>query len=169
MASAEQHGSRPLHQVWGGLELSDEDSDSHANQGKAPPAVHELGLQFLENSASSETMVSHTGPSNRTSEQAAMPEQGGEGCLPTEEAEAAELIGGGSEAEELASVGSRLHAAKQCTPCHFMNAPSGCRNGINCLFCHEHNKQGSKKQTKRSKARAVAGQALSYQRSIIAL
>jgi len=39
------------------------------------------------------------------------------------------------------SVGSRFHASGQCMPCRFVTLPDGCRNGIECTFCHNEEHQ----------------------------
>ncbi|CAD7964412.1 unnamed protein product, partial [Amoebophrya sp. A25] len=39
--------------------------------------------------------------------------------------------------EQLASLGSKLHAIGTCKPCAFVHRPEGCTNGKQCEFCHE--------------------------------
>lgn len=34
------------------------------------------------------------------------------------------------------SVGSRLHAARECKPCAFVHTVQGCKGGMLCQFCH---------------------------------
>jgi len=48
-------------------------------------------------------------------------------------AEVPEVPGAGDDAP---SIGSRLHAIGECTPCKFFRGRRGCKDGMNCLLCH---------------------------------
>jgi len=51
----------------------------------------------------------------------------------------------------LPSEGSALHAAGLCRPCAFVNSKAGCRNDMNCAFCHAPHQTESKRRPCKAK------------------
>lgn len=54
--------------------------------------------------------------------------------------------------KELPSMGSALHAQRQCKPCSFMHKDKVCENGAMCPFCHLCEAGEKKKRKKEKKA-----------------
>ena len=56
------------------------------------------------------------------------------------------------------SIGSPLHMERKCKPCHYVASRGGCRNSIDCQFCHlphiVSSESGSSRPSKLRRARA---------------
>mmetsp|Transcript_50532 Transcript_50532/g.144432 ORF Transcript_50532/g.144432 Transcript_50532/m.144432 type:complete len:299 (+) Transcript_50532:115-1011(+) len=52
------------------------------------------------------------------------------------------------------SLGSRLHDTEECTPCKFVRAPRGCRDGALCKLCHYPHEELTRSGVRRAQKRS---------------
>jgi len=78
--------------------------------------------------------------------------------LPSDIDVARRIIGADSKSELCKSVGSADHP-NSCTECSFyFFSSAGCKNGVDCRFCHEvHPRKGNKRRSKLRKASTLEG------------
>lgn len=170
------------HVIWGAVELSSESkSQSHSSSsnksskskkdGKAAPAPSDRRLplrgpngqhiDFLDSSgdSSGKTLdgIQRAMADGRHASSSSAGHQEGPGS--SDEDLEDELEEPASPSAEW-SVGSQLHAAGQCKPCHYVKMPGGCYNGKDCTFCHlPHSKSTRSRpcKNKRMKWKRFAG------------
>lgn len=125
------------HVIWGAVESSEDSSSTKVIKRVLTNQLNQscrVAFQPTSSSCTSEFRSVGESPSARA--QGLMPV----GLLNADDSSAQvamdEMIEKVLTRHQLWSMGSATHREQRCKPCNYVRAPKGCKNGLQCEFCH---------------------------------